>query len=318
MPKVLFLGCNHDQTPYLEAALKLGFAVIATDKNPDAPGAKLANRFYPVSYTDTKNLEGIIRREQLGQSDHIFTASSHFAYEAAAHLAAKIGLEFPSPEVINICLDKSRLYPFLNECNISVPQTTIFNPHDLNALKPDKEYFLKSDYGKSPKYCFQISKGHIPELPSRFDNFYRRHFLLQESVAGTHYRINLFNGSQEAAIFIKFSDTSSAPLSIVGPGHKDVINKLQGLVNKLALSKWLVKFDIIVNSDDWYVIDIGLDPPLRLKLLYDYVDMNFADYYTSHYLQGERMLSWAKLCRPILIKGTPGKGFDFIPLVKEE
>ena len=41
--KVLFLGCNNDQVPYLKAIKKLGFTVIGTDLNPKAPGAELAD-----------------------------------------------------------------------------------------------------------------------------------------------------------------------------------------------------------------------------------------------------------------------------------
>ena len=39
-----------------------------------------------------------------------------------------------------------------------------------------KEYFLKSDYGKSPKYCYFIKNGIIPKLPSK-DDFYKKCFL---------------------------------------------------------------------------------------------------------------------------------------------
>ena len=42
-PKVLFLGCNYDEIPYLKTLQERGFHVVATDINPDAPGMKLAD-----------------------------------------------------------------------------------------------------------------------------------------------------------------------------------------------------------------------------------------------------------------------------------
>ncbi len=79
MTKVLFLGANSAQLPYLEAARALDFIVIATDRNPDAPGAALAERFHLASYTDAEALLRIARAEGLGPGDRLFTAATHLA-----------------------------------------------------------------------------------------------------------------------------------------------------------------------------------------------------------------------------------------------
>ena len=54
--KVLFIGCNHDQIPYLKKLLDQGYYVIGTDLNGDAPGRHLAHEFVQVSYTEIEKL----------------------------------------------------------------------------------------------------------------------------------------------------------------------------------------------------------------------------------------------------------------------
>jgi len=86
--KVLFMGCNSDQVPYLKAIKALGYTVIGTDMNAKAPGAPLTDRFYKVGYTNLDGLKEVARSEQLSSNDLIFTAAAHFAYEGASKLAA--------------------------------------------------------------------------------------------------------------------------------------------------------------------------------------------------------------------------------------
>ena len=314
MPKVFFLGCNTDQIPYLRAAQNLGFTVVGTDMNPNAPGAALAERFHRVSYTDTDGLVQMAEAEGYRETDHVFTAASHFAYQGAAHLAAALGIPFVIPDAVDICIDKTKFYSFLQERDVPVPPTCLFDTASPPMLDPRKVYFIKSDYGKSPRYCYRIADGQVPTLPQTYDQFYRRHFLLQEAVEGTHFRLNLYAG--QAAVFLKFSDTASVPVRVLGPGHTEVIAKLNRIVSELRLEAFLTKFDLIVNEEGWYVIDIGLDPPLRLKLLCDYLGLDFPAAYVHYYLLGDTtsMPAWTDICLPVAIQGAPQLGFTFTPL----
>lgn len=309
MPKVLFLGCNTDQIPYLRAAKALGFEVIGTDMNSDAPGATLADRFFNVSYTD---VEGLIRAAEAGgcgQGDRIFTAAAHFAYEGAAHVASSLQIPFASPEAVDVCLDKTKFYALLGELEVKVPPARVFVPDNSIVPESGKTYYLKSDYGKSPRYCYRIVDGKVPPLPVTFDAFYRRHFLLQEEVEGTHYRVNVHSG--QASVFLKLGDAASVPIPVLGPDHDGVIGKLSEVASALGLESYLTKFDLIFNEEGWYVIDIGLDSPLRLGLLCEYLGRDFPAAYTRYYLLGDAaaMPAWGDICRSVLIQGTPEEGY---------
>lgn len=51
-PWVLVLGAGYWQIPLIRAVQRLGHRAVATDRNPDADGARVADRFEPVDITD--------------------------------------------------------------------------------------------------------------------------------------------------------------------------------------------------------------------------------------------------------------------------
>lgn len=312
--KVLFLGCNTDQLPYLLSIQKLGFFVVATDRNPEAPGVKLADKFYNVGYTDAKGLKQVAISEKFTTEDKIFTTAYHFAYEAASEVAEYLGMPYISKQTVDICLNKFRFYEFLKDIDIPIPQTQLFDRLNFGKVDSTKIYYLKSDYGKSSRFCHRIVNGEIPPLPSTSDMFFRKVFLLQEEVRGVHYRLNFYSG--QVSVFLKFKGLTAVGLPSLGLEHKTISEKLSKAIEALGLISYLVKFDLIINESGWYVIDIGLDPPFRLRLLCSYLGIDFEMAYTRHYLLNDwsALPAWSKICRPVLMLGTPQAGFTFTEL----
>lgn len=312
--KVLFLGCNTDQVPYLLSARKLGFRLIATDKNPNAPGASIADKFYQASYTDIDELKRIVEQENFKPQDKVFTASSQFAYEGAAFIAKYTGAQYMSAEVVDICLDKHKFYNFIKRFNVPFPKTRLFNHGSNTKIDSYKAYFLKSDYGKSRHFCYRIVNGKIPPLPRKFSQYYRKTFLLQEEATGLHYRINFY--SDNVSVFLNFSDLTFVALPSLGLEHKLIAARLSKVIGALGLKSYLVKFDLIINEYGWYILDIGLDPPFRFRLLCNHLGIDFEMAYTKYYLLGEKFAlpSWPKIYKPVLISGGFKSGFAFTDL----
>jgi hypothetical protein len=44
-----------------------------------------------------------------------------------------------------------------------------------------------------------------------------------------------------------------------------LINKLQKLCSESGLERWVVKFDVVVSQTSYVLLDIGIDPPMRMK-----------------------------------------------------
>jgi hypothetical protein len=311
MPKVLFLGCNHNQIPYMVAARRNGFYVIATDLNPQATGAGQADRFHCAGYDDLDALLKVARQEGLCETDRIFTAAAHFAWEGAAHVAKAIGIPFISPASVDVCLNKVKFYELLREYNF-LPPSEIYRPDLVSMLDKAKAYYLKSDYGKSPHYCYRVTNGDRPPIPKTHDRYYRKHFIVQEEIVGLHYRVDLYG--DQAAVFLKIRDDVCLPLPCLGPGHSKVYAALADIVRRLGLAATVTKFDLVANGEEVFVLDIGLDPPFRLKSLHTWLGLDFADAYARHSLLGDvaAIRPWCELCRPLVISGTPAAGLEFI------
>ena len=305
--KVLFLGGNHLQLPYLKAINALGYHTILTDMNEDSPCKNEVNTFYRKSYTDYEALIDIGNREGFNSSDKVFTASSHIAYQGAAAFAERFSIPFLSPDNVDILLNKCRTYDLFRELDIPIPPTEIFDAD--TTVDPHKVYYLKSDYSKSPYYIFRITDARIPELPREHDPFYQGRFLLQEEIRGTQYRINIFHN--RAQILLKVTPSSAIPVTSLGKGHDDILKKLFTVMDKLDAHNFLLKFDIMADNDSYYPIDIGLDPPSRLRLLTDHFERLFAEAYVKHYLLGQdEYLPTERLHAPVLIQGNARSGYS--------
>lgn len=89
---VFILGAGPMQIPAIRSAHEMGWLVAAADGNPQAVGAVLADRFYPVDLKDLPGLEAAARevRASLGL-DAVFTAGTDFS-APVAWLAGRLGL----------------------------------------------------------------------------------------------------------------------------------------------------------------------------------------------------------------------------------
>jgi hypothetical protein len=292
--KVLFIGCNFDQINYLEIFKKLNFLVIGTDIRESAPGKQYCDKFYNISYYDYKKFYTILKKEKFSNKDIIFTAASHHAYETISKCYQKLRVNFPNPKNIDICLDKVKFYKFCKSKKISVPRSKYIDFRGTKKinLQKNKIYFLKSDYGKTPNYCFKIKNGKIPIIPKE-DKFFRKYFILQEEFKGAHYRINFIKDK----IFTIYKPTENKNIFVKSSKLNKKIYKKLSLINKtLGLNNLITKYDVIVNGDEYVVLDIGLDTPLRLKHLLLSNKINFYDYYVKIYSK-KKVLKLKKLLR---------------------
>lgn len=286
MIKLLFLGCNFDQIPYLEVAKETGCYVVGTDINQNAPGIKYLDEYYPVGYEDGDKLIDLGNKERFSSSDKVFTASSHFAYIGASIFAEYFNIPFPSPKAVDICLDKIKLYRLFTRHNLNVPEWLVLNGKDNkldNTSKKWKVFYLKSDYGKSPKYCYRTKNHKIPQLPQKYDRYFRKYFIAQEEIVGNHFRINWIK--DDLFCFFKISDSIAVPAYFIDLDGK-IYDRMNNLIYALGFQNHLVKFDVIYTDNKCYFIDIGLEPPMRLRLYLRHLGYNFDKVYFEHVVEG--------------------------------
>lgn len=286
MTKLLFLGCNTDQLPYLKAAKEKGYEVIGTDMNEEAPGANVADRFHRVGYEDGAGLVALGGREDFMASDKVFTAASQFAYLGASSFAEHLGIPFIPHESVLACLDKTRLYPLFEKYGLAVPKWRVLEKGGMAAaLQELGAMYAKSDFGKSPHYCFRVSDdAALPALPEEHDRYFRKSFIVQKEIIGTHYRVNWIRGVLYA--FRKETDAVSRPAPDFAFDNSTRA-RVSRMLEEQGLASHLVKFDIIVADGTTYFLDIGLEPPMRLGLYLAHCGYDFPRLYFEHLVEGK-------------------------------
>jgi biotin carboxylase len=89
MRKILIIGAGVEQVSAIVKAKELGFYVITSDYNENAPGVKYADKFHNVSTTDVKGNVEVGRKERI---DGVCTICSETAVPTVAKVAAALGL----------------------------------------------------------------------------------------------------------------------------------------------------------------------------------------------------------------------------------
>jgi len=110
------------QVPAIRAARELGWTTAVADGNPQALGAGLADRFFPVDLKDRPGLEGAARslRGECGL-DAVFTAGTDFS-ASVAWVAERLGLPGISCETALRASDKLRMREALAAAGIPSPR----------------------------------------------------------------------------------------------------------------------------------------------------------------------------------------------------
>lgn len=291
---VIVLGGSPEQLEYILEIKRLGYKIVLTDLDSNAPGRRYADIYLQIGYEDKEGLLSGISKLMLSGECKVFTAASQFAHLGAAVVAKEVGFSYPRLETIEMCLNKELFYEsFVSEGGISIPETLTIRDKScmeeiMSSLDPKSHYFLKSDYGKSPNYIYRF-KGCDVNIDSFFwgyDRYHRRTYLLQKEFPGICLRVNYL---KETFIVFDFETgrlaRSASELRISGSLGSDMFTKLKSYVLHLGLQEWLVKFDVIVNSDGWACLDIGLDPPFRMKKVVDDEGYSFAKCYVLQMLE---------------------------------
>ena len=285
--KLLFIGCNYNQIPYLKTLNKKEWKIVGVDKNKDAPGRILCDEFYNVAYDDLKGLIEVGKKEKFEKHDRVFSAASQFAQKGAANFAFYFGINFPPEKSIDLCLNKTLFYQYFRKNNIPIPNTWyIKNKNDLK-LKINstdaKNFFLKSDYSKNPNYVYKFNSDYIPlnDIFWGYDRFRRKYYILQEEFKGTSLRLNIYGSRFNVFNFLTEKKTIRYHDTIK---KFKIISTLRRFINDHKIGKFLLKFDIILNNQSYVVLDIGLDPPMRMLKYSKQNNIKFEKYYLAHYI----------------------------------
>jgi hypothetical protein len=289
--KVLVIGGNFDQVPYILELKKKNYLIYLTDINSSAPGIKYSDKYFQVDYSNIDQIESIMKKINLRPSDKVFTASAQFSHIIASIIAEKLNIAYPKKDTIEMCLDKFLFYKEFIKNNLPVPKFYKISSKQnlektLNRFDDTKCFYLKSDMSKNPNYIYKITKKNLNNTNIFWgkDRYLQNHYILQEEFIGKHLRVNIYPG--DFMIFDFFSGKINNLEKKIFLELK-IIEKLRKFLKEIKLLNWLIKFDIIRSENNWCVLDIGIDPPMRMLNFFKKQNENFYLHYINQYIDNK-------------------------------
>ena len=94
MKKILVLGLNFDQLPYIKVLKNLNYIIVGVDRNQNSPGSKYCNFFLNSSYTNIRAINLFLKKINFSKKDLIFTAASQTAFISLSKISKNGVLNF--------------------------------------------------------------------------------------------------------------------------------------------------------------------------------------------------------------------------------
>ena len=115
---LMIIGAGHEQVPAIKMAVEMGYRVLTTDRNPEAPGVVHAHCFELVSTGDKEgNLEAARKHGIAG----VMTLGSETAVPVVAHIAQVLGLPGFSEETAYKATNKNAMRAAFEAFGVPAP-----------------------------------------------------------------------------------------------------------------------------------------------------------------------------------------------------
>lgn len=139
MKTLFILGAGIEQVYAIDLAKKKGIRTVVVDKNPNAPGAALADEFFPVSTRDVAAVLEFLETYDK-KIDGVMTIASDIPHIVSA--AAEF-LQVPHIPLENakVCIDKFKMKEMLQKGGVRVPAFT-----NITSLEDLKVFINKVGY----------------------------------------------------------------------------------------------------------------------------------------------------------------------------
>ncbi len=119
MKKVMILGANNGQIPFMNICKEKGAEVIAVSIKGDYPGFQVADKYYYCDICDKEGILEIARREQV---DAVLTDQTDVSVPTAAYVSEKLGLKGIGWDMAMKFSDKYLMRTEAEKAGIAVPK----------------------------------------------------------------------------------------------------------------------------------------------------------------------------------------------------
>lgn len=268
MKKVISIGAGPSQVPYISLLKNWGYKVIATDRNPYAPGFALADAFVVAS---TYDAEGTLRELQPylggGPVKAVISRTTGEPLRTENYVASKLGLPSLAMEQVERLLHKGHLRAGLNSVAVRPLRYAVLTGGvDPTQIAEDVGYPLvvkPATGGMGGRGVTRVDElaGLMPAVQTACRESLNSDVLLEQFVEGEEVNITglLYNG--ELKFFVTGHslfepDMPSLPVGeVIGPDvlpasvEADIRQAVLNSCSVFGLLTTPLNIDVILDSD---------------------------------------------------------------------
>ena len=273
---LICIGASRLQSPTLRWAREAGLFVVATDRNQDAPGRELADRFVCV---DGGDVDGLVALAEEVDAVHGLVgayASSDFGLESVARIGAVTGTPANRAEAVRLSLDKDAATRIWRDRGLAVPEGRLVrNATELNlALKKLGTPVVVKPIGASGSMGVRVARS-VSDAEEAFqkalaatEDSTGAGVLVEKRLEGRHLDVNAFfrdGGFRPAGILDRHFTPAPHCVPIWGTqpstATAEEVQAVYSLVEEgaraLGLEVGPVKADVIWTENGPYLLEIA-------------------------------------------------------------
>lgn len=270
---VLIVGAGLGQIPVIKAAKKLGYKVVTVDRNPDAPGMKIADYSHKVDITDSGGVLKIAKKYNISG---ILTFQSDFGVPTVGYVCDQMNLCGISKEVADWCSNKAETRLRFQSKKIPQPDFGIVKSLDEAKKTVKKIGFpcvVKAPDSAGSRGVTKVKKIEEIEAAFKESKKYARDskILIEEYIEGIEFGAQTFSQNNKCEKVILHNDAMTPPPYMVPIGHslpfenttscstEEIQDAIKRAVEALGIGEGPANIDTILRTKDGTVklIEIG-------------------------------------------------------------
>ena len=269
MKKLMMLSASIFEIPLIRKAQEIGYYVVTTGYNENAPGHRISDEYVPFDYSD---YDGMVRLGHDLQINAISQGCSDNCALVAAYMGEKLGLN-GHDSLINaeIIHRKDKFKEFVKKAGIKSPIAECFASKE-EALEYNIKKILPAiikptdqagGYGVSIIYN---EKDYKKAIEKAFNMSREGKIVAEPYIQGTLHSLMTFIIDQTVVSYATLNDYSYANKYMTNTGispadnHNKAVKSLLPEVNKVAkelsLVDGLLHMQYIQKDDDFWIIEM--------------------------------------------------------------
>ncbi|WP_461638894.1 ATP-grasp domain-containing protein [Labilibaculum euxinus] len=218
---VLIVGGGFGQIPAIKKALDLNLKVVVVDKNPEAPGMKLAHYSYPVDIID---IDGVLEIAKMHSIDGVLTMQTDLPIPTIGAINDELNLNGVSYATAISCSHKMETRKLLKQQNVSQPDFVVVKSVEeayLAAQKINYPVIIKAVDSSGSRGVTKVTSenGIFIAFEEALKYTRQKEVLVEEFIDGNELGAQAFSVGGKCVKVLLHNDTIANGEFMVPTGH---------------------------------------------------------------------------------------------------